>query len=76
MYHLGCWLDDQRHYAIAAECYYLAAKKGHVDAMRNLGIMYDIGEGVKKDHEKARKWYGEAARRGDPMAIVNLELLT
>ncbi|HEV2987271.1 MAG TPA: SEL1-like repeat protein [Candidatus Angelobacter sp.] len=33
--------------------------------MYNLGAMYDNGEGVKRDYQKAREWYEKAAEAGN-----------
>jgi len=43
--------------------------------MRNLGLLYDNGQGVAQDYAKAREWYEKAADKGDAGAMRNLGLL-
>ena len=40
------------------------AKRGSAPAQFNLGLMYDKGEGVKRNYKMAVKWYKLAARQG------------
>ena len=47
-------------------------KRGNALAQFNLGLMYDKGEGVKRDYKKAVKWYKLAARQGISSAQFNL----
>ena len=49
-----------------------AAKQGDADAQFNLGIMYDIGEGVPENNAEAVKWYRKAADQGNAGAQYNL----
>ena len=44
--------------------YRLAAEQGDAGAMRNLGVMYDVGQGVAQDFKEAVKWYRLAAEQG------------
>jgi predicted aspartyl protease len=39
--------------------------KGDVIAQFNLGVIYESGDGVPKDHELAAQWYLKAAEQGD-----------
>ena len=39
--------------------------QGQRDAMRNLGLLYENGQGVAQDYAKAREWYEKAADKGD-----------
>jgi len=48
------------------------AKKGNPDAQRNLGIMYQYGEGVKIDLKKAVDWYTKAANQGESSSQATL----
>ena len=41
----------------------------------NLGIMYDIGEGVPENNAEAVKWYRKAADQGHASAQCNLGLM-
>jgi len=40
------------------------AENGNADAQYNLGIMYEVGLGVKKSITEAKKWYTKAADQG------------
>ena len=40
------------------------AERGEVEAQYNLGIMYDKGQGVKRDYVEALKWLRLAAAQG------------
>ena len=42
----------------------LLAEKGHPVAQFHLGFLYDTGQGVQQDYEKAIKWYRRSARQG------------
>ena len=52
-----------------------AARKGDIHAQVNVGLMYEYGQGVKKDLLKAKYWYEKASEAGDPKAAYNLGLL-
>ena len=41
-----------------------AAEQGDASAQYNLGVMYDLGEGVPEDDREAVKWYRLAAEQG------------
>jgi len=49
-----------------------AADLGDATAMLNLGAMYQLGNHVKEDLEKAVYWYRIAAEKGNPSAMYNL----
>jgi TPR repeat protein len=54
----------------------MAARRGHVDSQFALGHVYEHNyEGVGIDIERARYWYSEAAKSGDPRAQQKLTLL-
>ena len=40
--------------------------------MNNLGILYEQGQGVSKDIEKALEWYQKSAAAGEPIAMENI----
>ena len=44
------------------------AQAGNVDAQLSIGTMYNKGQGVKQDSQKALKWYRLAADQGDYIA--------
>ena len=39
------------------------AEHGNAKAQYHLALMYQRGEGVKKDYQKALKWYRKAAKK-------------
>ena len=41
-------------------------------SLDNLGVMYDIGQGVPQDYAEAVKWYRLAAEQNDAVAQYNL----
>ena len=51
------------------------AKRGSALAQFNLGLMYDKGEGVKRNYKKASKWYKLAAKQNIASAQYNLGIL-
>ena len=56
----------------AAKIYRRAVELGAVDAMNNLGTLYENGSGVKLDKKKAERLYRMAADRGEAGAQDNL----
>ena len=51
-------------YGQAAELFEKAAQAGNADAQCALGMLYDAGEGVRKDSKKAFYWMHKAAEQG------------
>ena len=49
--------------------------KGYAEAQSNLGIMYDIGNGVPENDAEAVKWYRKAADQGNAKAQYNLGVM-
>lgn len=64
----GVAQDAKRAFDLNAE----AAKAGHADAVLAMGWFYLNGAGVDRSIEKAKKWYRESARRGEPKAMFSL----
>ena len=56
----------------AAKLFKRAVELGNVDAMTNLGSLYDEGNGVKRDPRKANQLFRMASDRGNVMAQFNL----
>jgi TPR repeat protein len=52
----------------AAEWLQKAAGAGHVEAMAELGLCYELGCGVEQSDERALDWYMKAAERGNLVA--------
>ena len=51
------------------------AERGLEFAQVNLGLMYDLGEGVPVNDAEAVRWYGLAAEQGNALAQTNLGLM-
>jgi TPR repeat protein len=72
-------MKPDARYAMAATWYRKAAEQGDAaakselaDIQDRLGIMYELGVGVAKDHAEAAVWYRMAAEQGYADAQVNL----
>jgi TPR repeat protein len=53
-----------------------AADGGNLGSMRNLGVMYENGQGgLPKDAVQAVSWYRKAADAGDAQALAALKRL-
>ena len=50
------------------------AEKGEAAAQNELGLMYDLGQGVAQDYAEAVKWLRKAAEQGRPGAQLLLGL--
>ena len=59
-------------YQEAVTWYRKAAERGIADAQCKLGIMFYIGEGVKRDCVEALRWYRKAAEKGNEKAQFEL----
>ena len=75
IFQLGRALKAAGNYAEALVLYGRAAQRGYAVAQNNLGVMYDLGQGVETDDETAVAWYRSAARQGDPTAQYNLGVM-
>ena len=62
------------HYRQAMRRFRQAAAKGNGDAMNNIGVLYDRGEGVPRDYAKAMAWFRKAAAKGDGLAMYAIGL--
>src|SRR5262249_28758259 len=49
-----------------------AAAQGDASAMYRLGLLYEMGQGVAQDYDKAREWFEKAAAKGDGEAMYSL----
>jgi TPR repeat protein len=52
-----------------------AANGGSRQAKLNLGVMYDLGQGVEQDYAKAMQFYREASEVGEGQADYNLGVM-
>jgi len=59
-------------YAAALEAWQGKAAQGDPEAMTNVGTLYNLGLGVKRDYDKAAEWYEKAAQLGFVLAQFNL----
>ena len=67
-------LESEDYEYAFRELQYLAGL-GYKKAQNELAIMYQHGKGITQDEEKAKFWFGEAAKKGDITASQNLETL-
>lgn len=58
-----------------AELYQLAAGHGHASAQYNLGLLYNKGQGVRKDYTRAAELFRQAADQGYAPAQEKLRIL-
>jgi hypothetical protein len=68
---LGC----VQNYSEAAFWYEEAAKRGHIEAFNNLGVLYKDGLGVPKDDARCFICFSKAAEGGLAQGYYNLGLL-
>lgn len=54
---------------------YERAQAGEAEAQNSIGKAYAIGDGLRKDEDKAREWFERAAEQGHPVAQYNMYLL-
>ncbi len=72
LYNRGMILKSQQEYNAAAQYFYASAEKGNIEAMNELGVLYELGHGLTKDYVEAAKWYRKAAEQGYSYAQNNL----
>lgn len=65
---VGMYYYSAKEYDKAVRWFEKSAKGGNVSAIYNLGICYEKGHGLKKDHVDAAIKYREAAERNLPQA--------
>jgi len=63
---------DDRNPQLAANMYRAAADAGHAAAQNNLGEMYERGDGVDIDRQRAFALYSQAAQQGNLTASLHL----
>ncbi|UPG89985.1 sel1 repeat family protein [Luteibacter aegosomaticola] len=68
----ACELFEAGERSRSIELFHQAADLGSLEAQVNLGNIYDDGDGVTADFEKARKLYLRAIGRGSPEGAYNL----
>jgi hypothetical protein len=73
-FNIGLSYYIEKDFKEAAKWFRKAADQGDAMAQNNLGVMYDLGQGVPKDDREAFKWYQKAANQGYAQAQYNLGL--
>ena len=68
----ACELFESGERTRSIRLFLKAASEGVPEAQVNLANIYDEGDGVKPDFEKARCWYKRAIKHGAPEAAYNL----
>ena len=63
---------ERKDYKTAYKLLLPLAEQGDVEAQYNLGLMYDLGNGVPQDYKQAVKWFKLAAEQGEAEAQFNL----
>lgn len=58
-------------YATAESIWRKHAEAGDGQAMNNLGVLYDLGQGVEPDMGRALHWFAESAKTGHPSGMSN-----
>jgi TPR repeat protein len=66
---------EAKDYETALDWYKRAAEMGNASAMRNVGLLYETGQGTAKDLTQAAAWYKRAAEKGQPNAAYDLAYL-
>ncbi len=73
---LGAYYDKQKEYRQAFKWYEKAAAAGNPSAWHNLGVMYELGQGVPQNLAQAAFHYRQATTKGNlPSAWHNMGLL-
>jgi len=67
--------NDNKDHVQAAEWFKKAAAKGCTRALNNLGICFELGQGVELDRDQAMQLYKESAVKGYVPGKFNLGYL-
>ena len=65
----------KQSYTMARRLFERAVQQGDMDAMYELGVMYDDGLGVELSHERAFEYYKQAAHLGHQRSEFNVGLM-
>jgi hypothetical protein len=68
----ACDLYESGERSRSIKLFLEAAAQGNCEAQVNLANIYDEGDDVKADFDKARYWYKRAIAGGSPQAAYNL----
>lgn len=75
MNNLGFIYTQQKKYEEAFQQFQQAAKLGVTESLINIGVMYEDGNFVTKDHAKAYEYYNKALEKGSDYARIALARL-
>ena len=67
-YNKGLEAAQAGDYTIALKEWKPLAEQGHANAQKNLGVMYEFGNGVLQDNLTAHMWYNIASANGHKKA--------
>lgn len=73
MYHQGQGVLENDETAV--KWYTLAAQQGLAEAQANLGVMYQHGNGIPKDIDRAYMWFNIGAYGGSDFGARNKQAL-
>ena len=71
----GLVAAEHHDYATAIRLWSPLAEQGNPDAQYNLGVAYEYGHGVTRDHTAAAIWFRRAANQGLAAAQLSLGVL-
>ena|SRR5271155_3495250 len=71
-YQLGVEALSKQDYQRSFDLFLKAAEVGNSDAMYNVGMQYDNGQGVHQDTQQAFEWYQKAAALGVSDAMFSV----
>jgi len=74
-YNMATYYYNKQKFKEAAKWYKKSADQDYPDALNLLGSMYENGQGVEKDRQKAYDLYKKAADKGNVYAINNVRRL-
>jgi TPR repeat protein len=74
-YEKGVAAYNQGNFEEAARLYTLSADQGNADAQLRLGLMYEIGFGIKQDYKEAARLYTLSANQGNSDGQLHLGLM-
>ncbi len=64
-----------RNYSKAVSLFHMLAINGDADAEYQLGVLFQLGRGVPKDHTRAIEWYKKAVKQSHVRAQYNLGIM-
>ena len=72
LHNAACEYEKRKEFKSAYQLYLVAANRGFASSQCNIGWLYENGNGIPQDKEKAAKWYGKSAEQGNKFAQCNL----